>query len=208
MNSDLLDLAERNDRAPSKMSEAHHAAVRTRVLEPARRIGADLPIAAVTAPPPELEVRPTPRGTWYLAANADADPVALSNDGLTYAPADIVAFLHGLRRAGVRFDRIYLLHELPGEWRPGAPIPRMRPVQQFDAGARIVAAQEATFRGGYRLLRAVGSAVGAAAATTASVAAAGVQAIALDPIVLGGIHDPDSDLIAWVPLAAWWEAPK
>lgn len=100
--------------------------MRHRVLEPARRHGLDLSLAAVTPRPADVEVRRSPHGTWWLAATAEADPVALSNGGVTHAPPEIVRDLRSLRAAGVDFDFIVLAHELPGTWNPGEPVPKMR----------------------------------------------------------------------------------
>lgn len=184
------------------------------VLAPARSIGVDLPLAAVTDPPPPVEVRPSGNGTWWLASTFDADPVALSNGGVTKAPREVVEGLQALRAAGVDFDYIYLLHELPAEWTPGTPPPAMRIAWTTDDhGASVVKMQEAVFAAGLDGLRAAVKVAGIAIRGVATVGAvtggaAVAGAIAYDPVILGGVEDPESDRIAWFALAAWDEVPR
>lgn len=187
------------------------------VFAPARSIGVDMPLAAVTDPPPPVEIKRSPKGTWWLASTFDADPVALSNGGLTTAPPEVVAELRALRVAGVDFQFIYILHELPGKWTPGTPPPRMRLAGSSTVdGAPVVKMQEAVFAAGLEALRATVKAAGIAArglatagvAVAAAGAAGAAGAVAFDPVILGGVQDPESDRIAWVTLAAWDEVPS
>jgi hypothetical protein len=181
------------------------------VIAPARSMGADLSPVAVTALPPPVETRPSPNGTWWLAATFEADPVALSNGGLTQAPPEVIDQLRALRAAGVDFDFIYILHELPGEWTPGTPPPSMVLADAIPAEDRVVKIQEAVFTAGLEGLRTFAKGAGRAAGLAArgaiaagAVAGAAVAAAAtFDPVVLGGIKDPESDRIAWFALAAW-----
>jgi hypothetical protein len=117
-----------------------------------------------------------------------------------------------MRAAGVDFDYVYVLTELPPDWTPGSPAPKMQLVRASGAGvAQVVKAQETIFAMGIEALRLTAQAIGTVAKGTAVVGGAAVagvgQAIALDPVVLGGLKDPNSDKIAWVPLAAWDETP-
>lgn len=183
------------------------------VFAPARSIGADLPLTAVTDPLPPVEVRRSPRGTWWLAATSDADPVTLSNDGVTKAPPEVVDRLRRLRAAGVDFDYIYILHELPDTWTPGTPPPTMQLAGNRNVDSASVARlQEATFTAGLGAARVTAKMLGIAArgALMAGTAMAGAMAAAIvyDPVVLGGIQDPESGRIAWVTLAAWDEVPR
>lgn len=184
------------------------------VFAPARSMGVDLEVSVVTDPPPPIEFKQSPSGTWWLASSFDVDPVALSNGGLTTAPPEVVAGLRSLRAAGVDFQFVFILHELPKEWTPGMPIPQMQLAGSApgDGAAAVVDVQKATFAAGLEALRATLKATGIAArgvAMAGAVAVAGMAAgIALDPVVLGGVQDPGSDRIAWVPLAAWDEVPS
>lgn len=183
------------------------------VFAPARVAGIEnLTIAAVTDPPPPTEAKRSPDGNWWVASTFELDPVAQSNGGFTRAPAEVVTGLHSMRAAGVDFDYIYVLNELPPDWTPGSPAPRMQLVRADAAGvAQVVRTQETVFALGLEALRMTAQAVGVVAKGTAIVGGAAVagvgQAIMLDPVVLGGLKDPGSDKIAWVPLAAWDETP-
>lgn len=184
------------------------ARLEERVFGPTRAAGSELSVLAVTDPPPPIEIRRSPHGSWWLAANSDADPMALSNEGFTYAPSDVIDNLRLLRKAGVDFDYIFVLHEIPGDWQPGTPLPKMKLAGTGESTtAPVIAAQEATFEVGRQLLRAAGSVVGIAATGMAALAA-GAASVAFDPVVLGGIEDPETGQIAWVGLAAWDEVPR
>lgn len=181
------------------------------VFAPARSMGVDLEVSVVTDPPPPIEFKRSPAGTWWVASSFDVDPIALANGGLTTAPPDVVAELRALRAAGVDFEFIFILHELPKEWTPGTPIPRMQLAGTGDDAAAVVNMQKAVFAAGLDALRTTAQVAGIAArgvATAGAVAIAGMAVgVALDPVVMGGVKDPGSDRIAWVPLAAWDEVP-
>lgn len=189
------------------------------VLAPARSIGVDLPLVAVTDPLPPVEVKRSPRGTWWVAATFEANPAALANGGVTKAPPQVIEELRRLRTAGVAIDYVYVLDELPGTWMPGTPPPPMRLAGAESAGVATVKTQEAIFAAGLEGLRAVVKGAGAAArgaiaagamaGAAAAVAGAVVAGtIAYDPVVLGGVKDSESDRIAWFSLAAWDEVPR
>lgn len=183
------------------------------VFAPARSMGVGLEVSVVTDPPPPIEFKQSPTGTWWVASSFDVDPIALSNGGLTTAPPDVVAELRALRAAGVDFEFIFILHELPKEWTPGTPIPRMQLAGTAgDDAAAVVNMQKAVLAAGLDALRATAQVAGVAArgiATAGAVAVAGMAVgVALDPVVMGGVKDPGSDRIAWVPLAAWDEVPS
>lgn len=184
-----------------------------KVFSPARSMGADFTVTAVTEEPPPTEAKPSGNGTWWVASTFELDPVALSNGGQTKAPAEIVTGLRSLREAGVDFDLVWVLNELPAEWVPGTPAPPMRILGGDDGVAidRVVQTQEAVFAAGLEALRLTGQVLGLAArgvATAGAAAIAGIgQAVVLDPVILGGVRDPESGLVAWVPLAAWIETP-
>jgi hypothetical protein len=183
------------------------------VFAPARSIGANLTIAAITEEPPPTEAKRSKSGTWWVASTFELDPVVLSNGGMTKAPAEVVTGLRSLREAGVDFDLVWVLNELPPEWVPGTPAPPMRILGDSDGLeiGRVVQTQETIFAAGLEALRLTGRALGLAArgaATVGVAAAVGIgEAIVLDPVILGGVRDPESGLIAWVPLAAWNETP-
>lgn len=182
------------------------------VLAPARSIGADLPLIAVTDPLPPVEIRPSPRGTWWVAATFEANPVALANGGVMKAPPQVIKELRAFRAAGIDFDYIYVLDELPGTWTPGTPPPAMRLAGDESAGTSVVKMQESIFVAGVDGLRTLAKAAGIAArgaiAVGAVAGAAIAGAVAYDPVILGGVKDPESDRIAWFTLASWDEVPR
>ncbi|HEY8083519.1 MAG TPA: hypothetical protein VIE64_08225 [Solirubrobacterales bacterium] len=182
------------------------------VFAPARAAGIEnLSVAAVTDPPPPTEARRSPHGTWWVASTFELDPVTVANGGVMEAPAEVVADLRKKRAAGIDFDQVWVLSELPPEWTPGTTPPKMRLAGRGNRGAQVVQTQEAIFAAGLEGLRlaaqAVGLAVRGTAIAGAMAAGAMAEAIALDPVILGGIEDPESGKIAWLPLAAWDETP-
>lgn len=202
-------------RGKVSLSRAHAARIEQQALEPAKEIGVDLEVLAVTAGPlPTSEVRRSDDGrNWWVASRFDHDPVALSRGGDIQAPPDVVKGLRSLRAAGCDFDEVVVAHELPGDWTPGT-----RPPEMVIAGAsgaqaeRTTAIQETTFAVGWELLRAAAAGIGLAtrgAVATGMALGAGAGAIArFDPVVLGGIRDPSSDSFAWIALASWDEVPR
>lgn len=92
--------------------------------------------------------------------------------------------------------------------------------------AQVVKNQETVFAAGLEALRLTaqavgtavrgsavvgGAAVGALGTATVGVAGAALGAgasVGLDPVILGGVEDPESGKIAWVPIAAWPEQPQ
>jgi hypothetical protein len=178
------------------------------VFAPARSIGADVPLVAVTDPLPPVEIRRSSRGTWWVASTFEANPVVLANGGVTKAPPPVIEELRALRAAGIDFDYIYVLDELPGTWIPGTPPPAMQPLRN-DSAAGVVRTQESIFAAGLAGLRAatkVAASAGRGGITVGAVAGAALAgAIAYDPLILGGVTDPDSGRIAWFTLAAWDE---
>lgn len=197
-----------------KQSAPFGLRVEQKVFAPARAAGIEsLAIAAVTDPPPPIETRRSPQGTWWVASTFELDPVARSSGGFTKAPAEVVTGLRSLREAGVDFDLVWVLNELPPEWVPGTSAPPMRILgsgEEMEIG-RVVQAQEAIFAAGLEALRLTGQVLGLAARGVATVGAATVagigQAVVLDPVILGGVRDSESGLVAWVPVAAWNETP-
>ena len=177
------------------------AELERRVFGPAKAAGSELSVVAVTDPPPPVQVQKAPDGSWWVDADTDADPVAMARGGITKAPPEIVDNLRSLREGGVDFDCLRVLHQLPADWEPGTPPPKMElaPIGPSKS-APVVAFQEATFGLAAKVVGAV------AAVADATVAAVGDMT--LDPVVLGGIKDPESGQIAWVGLAAWDEVPR
>jgi hypothetical protein len=168
------------------------------VLAPARSIGEELPVIAVTEPPAPVTVWHPPQGNTWIAARHDADPMTLGR-GAMYAPKREIGRMKRMGRAGVTFDVVLVGHEIPGRWYPGDPVPKAYEAGSPAAVDRVVATQRAVFDVASGLLR--------AAARGAGVATAGVlQAmVSVDPLVLGGLRDPHSGQIAWVYLSGWYE---
>lgn len=179
-----------------------------RVFAPARAVGEELTVAAVTESPPPVTVWHPPQGGTWIAARHDADPVALAR-GATYAPKREIKRLKRMGRANVRFDVVLIGHELAGRWTLGDPVPEAYAPGAQAASSRVVAAQQATFALGRELLRMAAGAAGQAARGIGAVAGDGAAALAavaaVDPLVLGGVRDPETGLIAWIELGAWYE---
>ena len=195
-------------RAAPQVNPAFVRLLERRMFAPARSVGEELAVAAITEPPPPVQVLHPPHGGTWIAALHDADPLALAR-GATYAPKREIRRMERMRRAGVNPDLVLILHELGGHWNLGDPVPEAYATGSQAAADRPVAVQQATFEFGRELLRAVAGAAGQAArgigAATAGSAAALAEVVAVDPVILGGLRDPKTGLIAWVQLGAWHE---
>jgi hypothetical protein len=217
---------------PSGESEASLASpaleerLEQQVFAPARAAGfEELAVATVTDPPPPIETKRSPDGKWWVASTFELDPVMVANGGVMEAPEEVVTELRDMRSAGIDFDQVWVLSELPAEWTPGTPPPKMRLAGGDTQAGQVVRNQETVFAAALEALRLTaqavgmavkgtavvgGAAIGAAGAATVGVAGAafGVGAsMGLDPVILGGVEDPESGKIAWVPIAAWLEQP-
>lgn len=212
---------------PPVIGAALNERLEQQVFAPARAAGLEeLAIAAVTDPPPPIEAKRSPDGKWWVASTFELDPVTVANGGVMEAPAEVVTELTEMRGAGIDFDQVWVLSELPADWTPGTPPPKMRLAGGDPGAAQVVKNQETVFAAGLEALRLTaqavgtavkgtaevsGAAVGAMGAATVSVAGAALGAgasVGLDPVILGGIEDPESGKIAWVPIAAWLEQPQ
>lgn len=174
-----------------------------KVLAPARRMGYDLPILGISDGVPErpIQVR-TPSGTWAYASDYRSDPAAEQYGGVSPVPGSILEFLEEMYAGGVRPNKLWLAHEVPGIWEPGRPLPpTVPPSQRMRRHDEVlIGVTEQVKRG----LVAGAAALGAVAAAPAALLAA-APTIGLDPVILGGVQHPDGPC-AWVPLAAWqWD---
>jgi hypothetical protein len=197
------------------------------VFAPARAAGfEELAVATITDPPPPIEAKRSPDGKWWVASTFELDPVTVANGGVMEAPAEVVTELNEMRSAGIDFDQVWVLSELPADWTPGTPPPKMRLAGGDPGAAQVVRSQETVFAAGLEALRLTAQAVGTAVRGTAVVGGAAVGAlgtatvgvagaalgagasVGLDPVILGGVEAPESGKIAWVPIAAWLEQPQ
>jgi len=178
-----------------------------RVLAPARRIGENLPLVAITEPPPPVSILHPPQGGTWIAAYHDSDPVALAR-GALHAPEAEIRRLAQLHKAGVEPDAILVGHQLPGRWQPGDPVPAAYLPAEVATVDRLLATQAAAVSAGVDFLRTLaGIGAGLGAATVAGVGQLADAAVLLDPFVLGGITEPKTGLVGWVFLGGWDERP-
>ncbi len=141
--------------------------VERQVLAPARMLGEELSLVAVTEPPPPVSIMHPPQGGTWIAAYHDSDPVALARGGYLHAPEAEIERLTRLYEAGVDPDAILIGHQLPGHWRPGDPVPPAYLPGETATVNRVLAAQAGAVGVGLGLLRAAFKA-GAVIGTTAA----------------------------------------
>lgn len=192
-----------------------------RLYGPIAEAGYSAPPPVLTKRPAPLEVRYTNRETTLTAAHWARDPI-LTDQGEIGAPDKELERLHRLDNAGIKPELVWVLRELPGTWRPNTRPPEMTGVTtRRDNEQRYLQTAATAFAVGREMLyvaAASAAAVVAGAVALGSIAIAGAAAGAraavtapladgLDPIVLGGIVHPETGAVAWVPLAAWDEAP-
>jgi hypothetical protein len=178
-----------------------------RVLAPARRIGEELSLVAITEPPPPVSIMHPPQGGTWIAARADCDPVAEVR-GALHAPEAEIARLAKLYEAGVDPDVILVGHQLPDRWQPGDPVPAAYLPAEVATVDRLLATQAAVAGIGFDFLRTLaGIRVGLGAATAAGISRAADAVAALDPFLLFGTRDTESGLIGWTFAGAWDERP-
>lgn len=201
------------DHAPTNapLLEELHEPLERQLLGPMRAIGLNTCAPVITARPLPVETRRVTSGNWAVAASYHADPVVAHCGGVIPAPKQQRRQLADLHRAGASPDLLFILRELPADWEPGTPPPKMVAVEAARSAHEHqleIATGALTF--GVQLLHVAAgliagtAAVAAAAAAGGAVAAGAVSLVALDPIVLGGLVHP-SGAVAWVPLAAWDE---
>ena len=181
------------------------------VFAPARSIGEELSLVTITQPPPPVSIMHPPQGGTWVAAYHDTDPVAHGRGGCLHAPEDEIERLTRLFEAGVEPDAILIGHQLPGHWRQGDPVPAAYLPGESSTASRVLAAQAGAVEVGLGLLRAaakVGIGAAAVGVSAATFAGAAIGSLALlDPFVLGGVREPKTGLIGWVPLGGWDEEP-
>jgi hypothetical protein len=194
--------------AELRPSPALERQLERRVLAPARKLGEDLPLVAITEPPPPVSIMHPPQGGTWIAAHADRDPVAMAR-GALHAPEAEIERLTKLYDAGMRPDLILVGHQLPGRWQPGDPVPAAYLPGETSAVNRVLAAQTAALGFGLGLIQAAaGIGVGLVGAAAGGMGNLVDAAAALDPFVLAGIRDPQTGLVGLVYLGGWDEQPS
>jgi hypothetical protein len=149
-------------------------------------------------------------GNWWIVSDYRRDPSVMEHGGIV-VPRDVARFLGELRAAGARWDRTVLAHELPPDWTPGQPLPRVVPEartagikraeQAGDAGAALL---DATARAaGHLAVTAATQGARTALAAPGLLAAVAVGPMTLDPVIMAGIDVPARQLVTWVELARW-----
>ena len=171
------------------------------VLSPARERGYELRLLGATVLPQQQTIVRSPHGTWMFVDHVE-DPTALEYDGKIPIPAVEHAKLTDLHQAGVRPDLVWLAHELPSTYRDEDPLPQLVPVPAHlrEKDQRLV--QWLTT--GTKLW--LGAAAGLGALALSPLAIAAAAGAGFDPLVLGGVRDPELPVVQWVLLAQWdWE---
>jgi hypothetical protein len=198
-----------------------------RLLSPMVEAGYEAPLPVLTEAPAPLEVRYTDRGTTLTAADYLRDPLVAHDGGLVRAPRSVRRRLKKLERHGIDPERLWILREMAGVWRPGETPPRMVAVEEvettrnrhvqhlqagavafaigrgllYTAGAAVVVATGAVVAvGGIAIAGIAGAAAGVASGPVSTPLSGG-----LDPIVLAGLTHRETGAVAWVPIAAWDE---
>jgi len=184
--------------------------VGNRLLAPAARLGHQLPVIGVSPPPSGQLLTRAADGTPWIISDYRLDP-SFEEHGGVVVPRDVAAFLNELRAAGASWDRTLVAHQLPPDWTPEQPLPRVVPEARTagirraeratDAGSALLAA---TARAAGRLaVAAATTGARAAAAGTVGLALAMAEAIVLDPVIVAGVDLSEEPLVAWVELARW-----
>jgi hypothetical protein len=196
------------DLEPTPALEQH---LERHVFGPARGIGEELSLVAITEPPPPVSIIHPPQGGTWVAAYHNTDPVAKGRGGYLHAPEDEIERLMRLFDAGVDPEVILIVHQLNGRWRQGDPVPAAFLPGETSTTNRTLAVQAMTIEAGRALLRAVGRVTTGIALGLGAAAAVGAGSLAsvalVDPFILGGVRDPQTGLIGWVYLGGWDEEP-
>jgi hypothetical protein len=192
-----------------------------RLLGPLAQAGYEAPLPVLTERPEPIAVRHTDRGTTLTAADYLHDAHVAQDGGLIRAPKSVRRQLKDFEKHGIDPDRLWILRETLGHWRPGETPPRMmgletaqtartKHLQHLQVGAAAFAVGKGLlYVVGGALVVATGVVVAAGAITVGAIGAMAMAPLAdgLDPIVLAGIDDPKTGAVAWVPIAAWDEIP-
>jgi hypothetical protein len=190
-----------------------------RLLGPIAQAGYDAPLPVLTERPEPLTVRYTDRGTTLTAADYLHDPHVAQDGGLIRAPKSVQKQFKDFEQHGIDPDRLWILRETPGVWRPGETPPRMmgletaetartKHLQHLQVGAAAFAVGKGLlYVAGGALVVATGVVVAAGAITVGAIGAVAMAPLAdgLDPIVLAGIDDPKTGAVAWVVIGSWDE---
>ena len=171
------------------------------MVAPARTIGVNLPVAGVTALPPQRPVVARAQsGALWSFADHRLDPTAQGRNAKIPVPEKQHAQLTALHAAGVRPDVVWLAHQLPEGWQSGDAVPVPAPARLRERDWRLAR----RLGRGTRLLR--GGARVAAAGLGVAAALGSALGTGLDPVVLGGVVDEEAQAAMWVILAQWdWE---
>jgi hypothetical protein len=190
------------------MSELEQASQRLvdpvdrRLRAPARALGMDLPVMGVV---PRPDGRPlvvqNPGGDYILAARWEFDPASHEHGGHgPVIPELVYEQLHALEARGASWDETYVVHELAAGWTPEQPLPQLVP----EPRTPMMQLSGSALEGARVLFGQVGRASLAVGKTLGSAAAAGAVGLArLDPVLLAGIVDAETDMVALVELARW-----
>lgn len=191
-----------------------------RLYGPIAQAGYDAPPPVLTSRPAPLEVRYSTSSTTLTAADYEHDPIINYDGGLMRAPEEAQERLVRITDAGAKPDLVWVLRELPGTWKPGTKPPEMTGVttrrdneQQhlqvaataFAVGRSMLYVASATAAAVVAGAVVLGGITVAAGAIVAGAVATAPLAEGLDPLILGGVVDPRTGAVAWVPLAAWDE---
>ncbi len=192
--------------APRLSSEVAHRIVELaehRILTPARSAGVELQFIGISHPPVHEQEYKLDSGIWKFVDHVD-DPTAREFRGRIPVPVEQIARLKYLGSIGVCPQHIWIGHQMPPDYQPDDPPPRLVPppreLREKDERLRLgLAAALRLF------IKGAGLTLGAAAVVP-GMAVSAVASVGLDPVIFGGVEHPELPLFAWCALAQWeWE---
>ena len=177
-----------------------------RLLIPAEQAGLSVAPLGISVLPAEGIQIQAPNGNYWCFDDHRVDPTRDEYGGRVPVPAEISQRLHDLVDAGAHVDLVWTGHEMPASWKPGDRVPELvpAPVDLREMDRRIVTAN-------INAARSIAGSVALGAKTVGKVAASSALAAGslldgLDPVILGGVIDPETNLVCWCLLAQWvWE---
>lgn len=189
-------------------------ALNARMLDPAHRIGYELPVIGTSTAPQGEFLWQAPTEQWWLFNGHRDDPTAVQYGGVV-VPPDVKERLTRLLTEGFAPDVILIGHEMPHGWGPGSPLPDLVPTPPSrlpgrprrstaagsptashtsrNVGVGVLKLGKAVVLGGVAVGVALGAAVGAVSAAAAR----------LDPVIVAGVRNPGTGLVTWVEVARW-----
>lgn len=181
-----------------------------RMLMPARAAGHELTFVGVTGPPQHESIYRNDWGTWQFVDHVK-DPTAkeyatvFRRQGGIPIPERQLTWLRELDGCGVNPQLVWIVHQLPDDYRDGDPQPRLVPTpHELREKDEQLVLQLATATRVF--LKSVAMTLAGAVTAPLSVAAVTAAGVGADPLIFGGVQHPELPAVAWCLLAQWeWE---